>query len=78
MLVTRWDKFTIPLHCLGFTLSLRFYDQVNLESPAPRGFTRRAPNLEGEVIRGCIEEFRKIAEDVDEEKGGYEINLLKS
>ncbi|XP_056685773.1 uncharacterized protein [Spinacia oleracea] len=68
ILVTRWDKMTIPLHCLGFALSPRFYDKIYLESPAPGGYTRRAPNLDKEVVMGCMEAFGKITEDKYEEK----------
>ncbi|KAK8576560.1 hypothetical protein V6N13_032481 [Hibiscus sabdariffa] len=68
ILVTRWDKMTIPLHCLGFALTPRFYDHIYLETPAPGGFTRRAPNLDKEVVMGCMEAFGKIAENTYEEK----------
>ncbi|GMI83643.1 hypothetical protein like AT1G79740 [Hibiscus trionum] len=59
---------TIPLHCLGFALTPRFYDHIYLETPAPGGFIRRAPNLDKEVVMGCMEAFSKIAENADEEK----------
>ncbi|KAK8633710.1 hypothetical protein V6N13_014549 [Hibiscus sabdariffa] len=60
IVVTRWDKMTIPLHCLGFALTPRFYDHIYLETPAPGGFTRRAPNLDKEVVMGCMEAFGNI------------------
>ncbi|KMS96520.1 hypothetical protein BVRB_8g202130 [Beta vulgaris subsp. vulgaris] len=68
IVVTRRDKMTIPLHCLGFALTPRFYDKIYLESLAPGGYTRKAPNLDKEVVFGCMEAFGRIAEDADEEK----------
>ncbi|KAK8474191.1 hypothetical protein V6N13_088410 [Hibiscus sabdariffa] len=68
IVVTRWDKMTIPLHCLGFAPTPRFYDHIYLETLAPGGFTRRAPNLDKEVVMGCMEAFGKIAENTYEEK----------
>ncbi|KAL4282776.1 hypothetical protein GQ457_16G025900 [Hibiscus cannabinus] len=41
---------TIPLHCLGFALTPRFYDYIYLETLAHGGFTYRAPNLNKEVV----------------------------
>lgn len=32
-------------------------------TPAPRGFTRKAPNLDKEVMQGCMDAFEKIGEN---------------
>lgn len=58
---------TIPLHCLGFALSPRFYDTRYREMLAPSGVQRRAPNLDKEVVQGVMEAFSRIAENIDEE-----------
>ncbi|KAK8708100.1 hypothetical protein V6N13_059147 [Hibiscus sabdariffa] len=68
IVVTRWDKMTIPLHCLGFALTPHFYNHIYLETPAHGGFTRKAPNLDKEMVVGCMEAFSKIAENAYEEK----------
>ncbi|CAO2817644.1 unnamed protein product [Amaranthus hypochondriacus] len=53
---------------LGFALTPCFYDRAYLNAPAPGGYVRRAPNEDREVILGCMEAFKKISEDSDEEK----------
>ncbi|CAO2827604.1 unnamed protein product [Amaranthus hypochondriacus] len=68
IIVTRWDKMTKPLHCLGFSLTPRFYDPAYLNAPTPGGYFRRAPNEDREVFLGCMKAFKKISEDSDEEK----------
>nr|KAJ0190192.1 hypothetical protein LSAT_V11C800398800 [Lactuca sativa] len=35
IIVARWDKMTIPLHCLGFAFSPKYYDKNYLEKLAP-------------------------------------------
>ncbi|KAK8510344.1 hypothetical protein V6N12_011715 [Hibiscus sabdariffa] len=66
--VTRWDKMTTHLHCLGVVLTSRFYDHIYLGILVSGGFTRRAPNLDKEMVMGCMENFGKIAENANEEK----------
>lgn len=58
----------VPIHCLGFALSPRFYDVRYLQTPAPGGLTRRPPNLDKEVVEGIMKAFHKIAENEKEEK----------
>lgn len=53
----------IPLHCLAYALSLPFYDSVYLESPALGGLTRKTPNLDREVMKGCMDAFDKISKN---------------
>ena len=45
IILKRWEKMNIPLHCLGFALTPRFYDPLYLKSPAPGGLSRRPPNM---------------------------------
>jgi len=68
IVVARWDKMTIPLHCLGFVLSPRFYDRNYLKKLAPGGEERKPPNLDKEVTLGVLEAFNRIAESEDEER----------
>lgn len=32
IVVARWEKMTIQLHCLGFASTLRFYDKLYFEN----------------------------------------------
>ncbi|KAJ9543423.1 hypothetical protein OSB04_023130 [Centaurea solstitialis] len=66
IIVKRWDKMTIPLHCLGFALSPRFYDTHYLETVAPGGTRRKAPNLDVEVVQGVMSAFSRIVESNEE------------
>ncbi|KAK8694808.1 hypothetical protein V6N13_072353 [Hibiscus sabdariffa] len=59
IVVTSWDKMTIPLHYLGFALMPRFYEHIYLKTPALGGFTRKTPNLDREVVLGCMEAFEE-------------------
>ncbi|XP_039007802.1 uncharacterized protein LOC120135622 [Hibiscus syriacus] len=68
ILLKRWEKMNIPLHCLGFALSPRFYDTRFLETLAPGGIRKKAPNLDKEVVQGVMEAFSRIAENRDEER----------
>nr|XP_043631554.1 uncharacterized protein LOC122603007 [Erigeron canadensis] len=66
IVLQRWEKMTIPLHCLGFALNPKFYDRSYLEKLAPGGMPRKAPNKDSEVVNGVMEAFQRIAEDDDE------------
>ncbi|KAK1438667.1 hypothetical protein QVD17_04476 [Tagetes erecta] len=68
ILVRRWDKMTIPLHCLGYALSPRFYDKNYLQELAPGGEKRNAPNDDIEVVNGVMAAFKRVSEDDDEYK----------
>ncbi|XP_038709524.1 uncharacterized protein LOC120004292 [Tripterygium wilfordii] len=68
IVLARWEKMNIPMHCLGFALTPRFYDPRYLETPAPGGIARRAPNVDKEVVMGVMEAFEKIAENAAENK----------
>ncbi|KAJ9558147.1 hypothetical protein OSB04_012761, partial [Centaurea solstitialis] len=68
IVVTRWDKMTIPLHCLWFALNPRFYDRRYLEKLAPGGILRKAPNEDKEVITNVMEAFERIAENKEEDR----------
>ncbi|KAF2315478.1 hypothetical protein GH714_039842 [Hevea brasiliensis] len=68
IVVERWAKMNIPMHCLGFALTPRFYDHHYLETPAPGGVPRKAPNLDKEVVLGVMDAFERIAENGAEQK----------
>ncbi|KAI3524020.1 hypothetical protein L1887_02614 [Cichorium endivia] len=68
IVLARWEKMTIPLHCLGFALSPKFNDRHYLQKLAPGGMARKAPNQDKEVVLGVMEAFKRIAESEEEEK----------
>ncbi|XP_022032814.1 uncharacterized protein LOC110933922 [Helianthus annuus] len=59
IVLARWDKMSIPLHCLGHALNPRFYDKHFLQKLAPGDVKRKAPNLDVEVANGVIEVLKK-------------------
>nr|KAJ0217538.1 hypothetical protein LSAT_V11C300126940 [Lactuca sativa] len=63
ILLARWEKMTIPLHCLGFALCLRFYDVGYLSMLAPGGIARKAPTLDKEVSWKRLKEYLKSQEE---------------
>ncbi|KAL4563954.1 hypothetical protein LXL04_028003 [Taraxacum kok-saghyz] len=68
IVVQRWEKMTIPLHCLGFALNPKYYDKSYLEKLAPGGMKRNPPNQDKEVIVGVLKAFGRISESEEEEK----------
>ncbi|XP_076916066.1 uncharacterized protein LOC143575638 [Bidens hawaiensis] len=72
ILLNRWEKMSIPLHCLGFALSPRFYDTRFLETIEPGGEKRTAPNNDKQVVNGVLEAFNRIGENEAER------NLLRA
>ncbi|XP_052622385.1 uncharacterized protein LOC128127744 [Lactuca sativa] len=68
IVLERWDKMTIPLHCLGFALNPKYYDKHYLAKLAPGGMKRNPPNEDREVIVGVLKAFEKISESEEEEK----------
>ena len=68
ILLARWEKMNIPMHCLAFALNPRFYDPLYLQTPAPGGIPRRAPNLDKEVVMGVMEAFERITKSSKEQK----------
>lgn len=62
IVLSRWEKMTIPLHCLAFALSPQFYDIHYLSMLEPGGIPRKAPNLDKEVVLDCMEAFKRIGE----------------
>ncbi|KAL4556082.1 hypothetical protein LXL04_038722 [Taraxacum kok-saghyz] len=66
IILSRWEKMNIPLHCLGFALNPRFYDRHYLQKMATGGMQRKAPNQDKEVVQGVMEAFGRISENEEE------------
>lgn len=76
IMLSRWEKMNVRMHCLGFALNPFFYDTHYLQSPAPGGEPRRAPNHDKEVVEGVLKAFDKIGED-EEERRVLRLQLAK-
>ena len=68
IIIVRWTKMNYTIHCLGFALTLKFYDLHYLETPSPGGFDRKPSNLDKEVMMGLMHAFPKIVENLEEQK----------
>ncbi|GKD38965.1 hypothetical protein Tco_1259172 [Tanacetum coccineum] len=66
IVLARWEKMTIPLHCLGFELTLKFYDKTYHSTKAPGGIPRKPPKLDKEVTNGVKDAFKRISENDEE------------
>jgi hypothetical protein len=68
IVLERWEKMNIALHCLGFALTPRFYHPRYIEIPAPGGTIRKAPNCDLDVMKGVMSAFERIANNQREAK----------
>ncbi|GMJ08624.1 hypothetical protein like AT4G15020 [Hibiscus trionum] len=66
ILVSRWEKMNITMHCLGFALNPFFYDSKYLNAKAPGEVPRRAPNQDREIVAEVLKAFDRIGEDENE------------
>ncbi|GMP42670.1 hypothetical protein CsSME_00012330 [Camellia sinensis var. sinensis] len=64
----RWEKINVPMHCLGFALSPRFYDSTYGNTPAPGGTIRKRPNEDKEGVSSVLKAFEKIASHPEEKR----------
>ncbi|KAL4352135.1 hypothetical protein GQ457_06G017710 [Hibiscus cannabinus] len=60
ILVSRWEKMNITMHCLGFSLNHFFYDSKYLNVEAPGRIARRAPNQDREVVAELRKQLAKF------------------
>jgi len=60
ILVSRWDKNCIPLHCLAHSLNPKYYSHEWLNGGPSRRFP---PHMDGEISQGRKEAFRRIYQD---------------
>lgn len=68
IVMRRWEKMNLPLHCLAYALCPKFYHQQYLNTPAPGGTIRQAPNTDKEVMTNVLEAFSKIADSPREQQ----------
>ncbi|KAL2319881.1 hypothetical protein Fmac_028850 [Flemingia macrophylla] len=68
IITIRRIKMTYVIHCLGFALTPIFYDSHYLETIAPEGIAKRAPNQDKEVNTTVMQAFENIAENGNKQK----------
>lgn len=72
IVIGRWERMNLPLHCLAYALCPKFYHQEYLNTSAPGGTTRQAPNKDKEVMTNVLAAFAKFADSSREEKVFWE------
>ncbi|XP_057469642.1 uncharacterized protein LOC130758708 [Actinidia eriantha] len=63
LVMARWDKMNIPLHCLAYVLVPKYYTNSWLSNPAHGGVKRRKPHVDSEVQQGYLEAIEKMVVD---------------
>jgi hypothetical protein len=64
----RWEKMDLPLHFLAYALCPKFYHQQYINTLAPGGTIRQAPNIDKEVMTNVLEAFSKIVDSPREQQ----------
>eukprot|EP00253_Pinus_taeda_P019274 PITA_19274 len=62
----RWNKLNLPLHCLAYILTPKYYSTSCLGQPAPGGGVRTKLHLDEEVTRGYLDALEKLIPDREE------------
>eukprot|EP00253_Pinus_taeda_P021475 PITA_21475 len=62
----RWNRLNLPLHCLAYILTPKYYSTSWLGQPAAGGGFRTKPHLDPEVTRGYLEALEKLVPDREE------------
>ncbi|GAB2289937.1 hypothetical protein Dimus_038075 [Dionaea muscipula] len=63
IVVERWNKMNIPLHCLAYILVPKYYTHSWLSQPAPGGVRRMKPHCDVEVQKGYLDAIDKMIID---------------
>ncbi|XP_058189011.1 uncharacterized protein LOC131306645 [Rhododendron vialii] len=66
IVVERWDRMNIPLHCLAYVLVPKYYTHSWLSKPAPGGVRRMKPHCDLEVQKGYLDAIEKMIIDLSE------------
>eukprot|EP00253_Pinus_taeda_P025659 PITA_25659 len=62
----RWNKLNLPLHCLVYILTPKYYSTYWLGQPAPGGGIRTKPHLDAEITSGYLQALEKLILDREE------------
>jgi hypothetical protein len=68
IIIGRWEKMNLPLHCLAYALCPKFYHQQYLNTPAPGGTIRQAPNKDKEVMTNVPATFARTVDSSRDNK----------
>eukprot|EP00253_Pinus_taeda_P004520 PITA_04520 len=61
-----WNRHNLPLHCLAYILTPKYYSTSWLGQPAPRGGIRTKTHLDAEVPSGYLQALEKLIPDREE------------
>jgi len=62
----RWEKLNIPLHCLAYVLTPKYYHISWLSTPAAGGGGKKKPHQDSEVQTGYMQALEKMYPDSEE------------
>eukprot|EP00253_Pinus_taeda_P007637 PITA_07637 len=62
----RWNRLNLPLHCLAYILTPKYYSTSWLGQPALGGGIRTKPHLDAEVTSGYLQALEKLIPDREE------------
>ncbi|KAG5561819.1 hypothetical protein RHGRI_004760 [Rhododendron griersonianum] len=66
IVVERWDRMNIPLHCIAYVLIPKYYTHSWLSKSAPGGMRRMKPHCDLEVQKGYLDAIDKMINDPSE------------
>uniref|UniRef100_A0A804IG63 Uncharacterized protein n=1 Tax=Musa acuminata subsp. malaccensis TaxID=214687 RepID=A0A804IG63_MUSAM len=61
----RWNKRNVPLQCLAYALTPKYYDEEYLQIPAPGGRKRCPPDQDDEIFDSAVAAICKMHPNVD-------------
>ncbi|XP_020695440.1 uncharacterized protein LOC110108925 isoform X1 [Dendrobium catenatum] len=59
-LFSRWTKSNVPLQCLAYALTPKYYDEDLIQTPAPGGRKRCAPDQDDDIFEGAMAAICKM------------------
>eukprot|EP00253_Pinus_taeda_P024827 PITA_24827 len=62
----RWNRLNLPLHCLAYIFTPKYYSTSWLGQLVAGGGVRTKPHLDPEVTRGYLEALEKLVPDREE------------
>lgn len=57
---SRWNKASVPLQCLAYALTPKYYDEEYLQIPAPGGQKRCPPDQDDDIFEGAMAAIFKM------------------
>ncbi|PKA48926.1 hypothetical protein AXF42_Ash016442 [Apostasia shenzhenica] len=63
---SRWTKNTVPLQCLAYALTPKYYDEDFMQTPAPGGRKRCPPDQDDDIFEGAMAAICKMHPNDDQ------------